>query len=674
MIEIKQLRILFLTLSKWLGGFIIARHITSHGLRILCYHGVSIEDEHLFRPSLFITREIFQERMRWLRRSRFPILHLAEAVERLRSGSLPPYATVITFDDGWYSSLIAANELSRHRLPATFYISSYYVKKQEPIFNLFVAYALWRARRQAVPLNGRNQTQTEIVQDSAKLGSAGRIEIMKRVAELTDVDYETVAASRRLGLMNEIEVARLASDGFNIELHTHRHHLDGTNEQLCNELCDNRIALEPIVGRPLEHFCYPSGRYSLGTFEILRQQGVKSAATCDVGFNYHGTDPLALRRILDSVTIPQIVFEAEMSGFMEILRFFKRRLAPSNPSLHQDVQTTKSAQSYVEPKWRERVEKLNFEFGPFILVHSKFRALSLVSNPFIVPPDLTVPLQKAIANGCRGVARDGLAVNKNSKMLCFEYGGLRYAAHYGVRYVVDLDCSFESYLTRFSKKSRGNLRRTVKRFAAPETGAPEVREYRSPAEIAIFRGIAIAISHRSYKTERGWGFPEDSEFAEQLAQDAAAGLVRGYVLMAGKEAAAFVFCRIDHDVIIYKNIGYDEQFYKMSPGTALLYMLLENLFRIREFRLLDFDGSDEYPYKKFFATRQIPCVRVYWFPPTIANILLVGTHCALTTASRIGAAIKRQLTRPQTVWSSARNPRMRRLNSLQSVKSPSSSG
>ena len=58
------------------------------------------------------------------------------------------------------------------------------------------------------------------------------------------------------------------------------------------------------------------------------------------------------------------------------------------------------------------------------------------------------------------------------------------------------------------------------------------------------------------------------------------------------EAAAYVFCRIDHDVIIYKHLGHDERFTQYSPGTVLLYLLLERLFEEAEFRLLDFDGME----------------------------------------------------------------------------------
>lgn len=35
---------------KALGLFALSRRLTKHKLRILCYHGISVADEHLFRP------------------------------------------------------------------------------------------------------------------------------------------------------------------------------------------------------------------------------------------------------------------------------------------------------------------------------------------------------------------------------------------------------------------------------------------------------------------------------------------------------------------------------------------------------------------------------------------------------------------------------------------------
>jgi Acetyltransferase (GNAT) domain len=308
----------------------------------------------------------------------------------------------------------------------------------------------------------------------------------------------------------------------------------------------------------------------------------------------------------------------------------------------------------IDPAWEVRSEVLYFQLGSFKLGEISLKAVTLISNPFLVNADLAIPMSDGAVQGCRAVVVSAMPVGRRFATMCFDQGALRYAARYGDRYVVDLQGSFAEYLRKFSKKSRGNLQRSVKRFTQESNRRGPLREYRSPPEISAFRDIAVAISHASYKSELGWGFQEGENFALQLEVDAAAGRVRGYVLMSDDQPAAYVFCRIDHDVIVYKHIGYDERFAHKSPGTALLYLILQRLFDEGEFRLLDFDGTEYYAYKKFFATRAIRCARVFWFRPRLPEIALFGAHWMLTATWRFVSLIHQYLRRGRRGWLSAR--------------------
>src|SRR3954465_9391044 len=92
---------LALYLLKFLGLFYLARRITRHGLRIICYHGFAVAQEYKYRSTLFIRDDFFRKRMEYLRRERYPILPLRDALDALAAGELPPCSTVITMDDGW---------------------------------------------------------------------------------------------------------------------------------------------------------------------------------------------------------------------------------------------------------------------------------------------------------------------------------------------------------------------------------------------------------------------------------------------------------------------------------------------------------------------------------------------------------------------------------------------
>jgi len=89
-------------------------------LLILCYHGISLEDEHLWRPRLYVEPQKMEQRLECLKKGKFSILPLGEALQQLRSGSLPPRSVALTFDDGTYDFFRQAYPLLRsYGFPAT---------------------------------------------------------------------------------------------------------------------------------------------------------------------------------------------------------------------------------------------------------------------------------------------------------------------------------------------------------------------------------------------------------------------------------------------------------------------------------------------------------------------------------------------------------------------------
>src|ERR1700745_1226536 len=71
-------------------------------LLILCYHGTSLEDEHLWRPTLYIDPRKLEQRFELLKKGHFSVLPLGEGFQGLRAGTLPPRSVALTFDDGFF--------------------------------------------------------------------------------------------------------------------------------------------------------------------------------------------------------------------------------------------------------------------------------------------------------------------------------------------------------------------------------------------------------------------------------------------------------------------------------------------------------------------------------------------------------------------------------------------
>src|SRR6266550_764626 len=67
-------------------------------LLILAYHGISLDDEHQWDPSLYMSPDSFRRRMQLLKDSNCTVLPLAEAVESLYRQDLPEKCVTLTFD------------------------------------------------------------------------------------------------------------------------------------------------------------------------------------------------------------------------------------------------------------------------------------------------------------------------------------------------------------------------------------------------------------------------------------------------------------------------------------------------------------------------------------------------------------------------------------------------
>ncbi len=151
--------------------------------------------------------------------------------------------------------------------------------------------------------------------------AAARQVLLRRVCAAVDVDVEALERSRVISFMTYDEARYIQAVGIDLQLHTHRHHLPiESSAALALELEDNRRALADVAHGPLVHFCYPSGKYQAQQLPWLAQAGIVTATTTRSGFNYRDTPILELRRFLDAENFTELEFEAEMSGFLELLR------------------------------------------------------------------------------------------------------------------------------------------------------------------------------------------------------------------------------------------------------------------------------------------------------------------------------------------------------------------
>jgi len=306
---------------------------------ILCFHGFQIDDEAAFRPKLFMRDSVLKKRLDSIRRYGFPVLPLGSALNGLADGSLPDNALCITIDDGFYSVLDKALPLLKeYGMPATLYLTSYYIAKKTPIFRLVVQYIFWKTSAENLDLSDQawgpissvslenEETRNQIIWDiidygEQDCGEEGRQIICSLLGQRLNIDYAGIIESRILSLMTPEELRALDAGQFDVQLHTHRHRLPTDSETECRqEIQENKQMLMEILGINKTHLCYPSGIWGEHQWPWLKEEGVESATTCEPGLNTSKTPLLALYRILDQDDLSQIEFEAELFGFSELIR------------------------------------------------------------------------------------------------------------------------------------------------------------------------------------------------------------------------------------------------------------------------------------------------------------------------------------------------------------------
>ncbi|MGD1214221.1 MAG: polysaccharide deacetylase family protein [Terriglobales bacterium] len=342
---LKQAKRACLAAGKFCGLFELAGDSGRRKSRLLVigYHGVSLADEHQWRPSLFLSPENFRARMETLKKCGCSVLDLSEALDLLYGGALPERAIVLTFDDGTYDfRRIVWPILKEYGYPATLYLTTYWVTMARPVVPVIWSYLLWKKRGSVyrAPKFLGDRAQLDLTTDSGvskaleqlvSLANAENLDGMQRdaitqeLAEILGADYEDIRARRILHLLQPDEVRELAKDGVSVQMHMHHHINPDEEHDFKRNLNENRTYIQDLVGSSPDHFCYPSGRYKPEFLPWLRELGVKSATTCDPGLAFAKTDPLLVPRLVDTSYLSTLEFESWLVGVGEFLPRRPRR-------------------------------------------------------------------------------------------------------------------------------------------------------------------------------------------------------------------------------------------------------------------------------------------------------------------------------------------------------------
>ncbi|ALS97660.1 polysaccharide deacetylase family protein [Lacimicrobium alkaliphilum] len=329
------MKTLIFRLSKILGLFYLARKLTADKTRILCYHGISVDDEHKFRPGLFMQKSTFARRMQLLKKWKFTSINLDDYVAQREQGQVQKDSLIITIDDGWQAILDGMwPEIKACQFQATLYLSSYFIQHRRPVFKVAVFYLFWKHNRPFKPAQdscleeyrAQELDAAKLLEVVKQLGSDYEQPVLKELCAYFGESIEAWQQSGKFMFLSPQQVSELHKQGLAIELHTHKHRFSEVGlEEARQELERNHQAIVEMTGKQPKHFCYPRGEFREEQLKVLSDMGIQSATTTDNELCSIKHHTYKLPRIMDNDNISELEFEAEISGFMTLLRGLGRR-------------------------------------------------------------------------------------------------------------------------------------------------------------------------------------------------------------------------------------------------------------------------------------------------------------------------------------------------------------
>lgn len=297
------------------------RGIWAESLTVVNYHRINDpyqKDFDSFKPNVSATPQDFDRQLAYLAKW-FNVVSLKDVVEWLDGHKdLPPYAALITFDDGYLDNYTSAFPLLRkHNFPALIFLTTGHIGTDAPFYWDMAAYCFAHTQNDHLTLpDGR----VEHWSNSEQLDQVAKhwIEWMKTVPQAEKQMYVdnlpvllgvSIPAGFFRRLMMDWDQAReMQKGGIEFGAHTVHHPIltRVSLEEARDEVAGSKSRIEHELGQTVLGFAYPNGQaadLNEGIAKIVADSGIRAAFTLLNGPSSQGEvkrNPYAIRRIFIS--------------------------------------------------------------------------------------------------------------------------------------------------------------------------------------------------------------------------------------------------------------------------------------------------------------------------------------------------------------------------------------
>lgn len=325
-----------------LGGFGALHRLSKERLTVLNYHRINDAAKpgfSGFAPNVSATVGLFADQLDYLLRRGFNFISQAELISWLdEEKELPPYAVLVTFDDGYADNYINAFPILRERgIPATIFLSTDYIGTIQPFYWDLVAYCLihtpmtqqelpelgqrqWSNRSSRMALADEWVRRLKILPESKKLDILADVPRLLQVA----VDENSFAGNH----LSWDQVREMSAAGISFGGHTKSHPILTriSVEEARSEILESKQKIEEETGIVVTTMAYPNGGegdYNDVIIRIVEGAGYKIAFSLVDGLPKYSDlhqNRFELRRIYlgSRDTLPR--FAAKLNPIVQLLQ------------------------------------------------------------------------------------------------------------------------------------------------------------------------------------------------------------------------------------------------------------------------------------------------------------------------------------------------------------------
>jgi peptidoglycan/xylan/chitin deacetylase (PgdA/CDA1 family) len=271
-------------------SFIVRNIVARNNVSILLYHNPDAQ--------------IFESHIKYLF-GRFNFISLSDlgnAIVTHNWESIPHYAMIITFDDGWKENHSLLNTIIKYKLKPTIFLTSHLINTKRNFW--------WTI------CNEKDSVRFKQIPNKQRL-----LELKERYNYDPYKEYQGRRQSLNIEEINDMK------EFVEFGLHSSFHPVltKCTEEEKRKEIHEGKKRLENILNKRIVSFAYPNGDFDDECIEILKESGIEVAKTANVGWNNKKTNPFKLRSmyITDNASINKLVSQLTGISFLIYKVFYK---------------------------------------------------------------------------------------------------------------------------------------------------------------------------------------------------------------------------------------------------------------------------------------------------------------------------------------------------------------